>query len=150
MTITQEIEQVHARFYAAVHLLQQGDPRPMVALWSHRADTLNLGPQGGRQHGWEDIRAYFADAARQAAASPQAVSATVSDVGIHAAAGFAYVSGTEEVRITGGDVVRRFTARATHIYRREADDWKLVYRHADAPPVERHPSDRPEQPQFSA
>ncbi|HEY8742879.1 MAG TPA: nuclear transport factor 2 family protein [Chloroflexota bacterium] len=137
MTASHDVADASARFYAAVNQLQKGDPEPMFALWSHRADVLNAGPQGGRQQGWEEVRAYFANAARLAGANPGAVSATVSDAIITMVGDIAYVYGTEEVQVTGDGQVRRFTARATNIYRREAGGWKLVYRHADAPPSTR-------------
>lgn len=136
MTAEQEIEAVTARFYAAVNQLQRGDPEMLFALWSHGPDVLNLGPQGGRQQGWEEVRAYFANAARLAQANPGAIRAAVRDVVIVTAGELANVAATEEVEVTGTGQRRRFAARATNIYRREAAAWKLVYRHADAPPAE--------------
>lgn len=140
MTEEQEIEAVTEQFYAAVNQLQRGDPEPLFALWSHGPDVLNLGPQGGRQQGWEAVRAYFATAARLAQANPGAIRAAVRDVAIVAAGDLAYVAATEEVEVTGTGQRRHFTARATNIYRREAGHWKLIYRHADAPPVEESPN----------
>jgi ketosteroid isomerase-like protein len=135
MLTVQDLAAVTARFYAAANELQRGDPEPMFALWSHQNDAMNLGPLGGRQRGWEEIRAYFAHAALLAAANPGAVRASVKDSVIAVAGDLAYVSGTEEVCVTSDNQDRRFTARATNIYRREAGGWKLVYRHADAPPA---------------
>ena len=130
-----DIEAVSMQFYAAVNQLQQGDPEPMFALWSHSADVLNAGPQGGRQQGWEDVQAYFAQAARLAGANPGAVRATLGEAVTTVAGEIAYVFGLEEVRITSDGQVRHLTGRATNMYRREAGGWELVYRHADAPPA---------------
>ncbi len=135
MMNAQELEVVTGRFYAAVNQLQQGDPAPMFALWSHRADVLNLGPQGGRQQGWEQVRAHFAHAADLAAAKRGVVRASVRDVLTTIAGEIAYVAAAEEVQVNGAGHVLRFTARATNIDRWETDNWKLVYRLADAPPV---------------
>lgn len=128
------MEAVSGQFYAAVNQLQRGDPEPMFALWSHRAEVMNLGPQGGRQQGWEEVRAYFANAARLASANPGAISATASDIMTVVVGDLVYVAATEEVQVSNAGQVQQFTARATNIYRREGAAWKLVYRHADAPP----------------
>lgn len=77
MSEKQDIENATGTFYEAVHQLQRGNPEPMFAIWSHSPDVLNAGPQGGRQQGWEEVRAYFDNAARLAGANPGAVSATV-------------------------------------------------------------------------
>lgn len=121
-------------FYRAVHQLQRGDPAPMLALWSHGADVTHLGPGGGWQRGWEQVRSYYEQAARLAAASPAAVSAAAGDIAIQVEHAWAYTSGSERVQVTRDGQTTHFTPRATHIYRLEADRWKLRHRHADAAP----------------
>lgn len=101
MTAEHEIEAVTAQFYAAVNQLQRGDPGPLLALWSHGPDVLNLGPQGGRQQGWEEVRGYFANAGRLALATPGTIRAAVRDVAIVTAGDLACVAATEEVAVTG-------------------------------------------------
>jgi hypothetical protein len=143
MNDAQEREAVSARFYAAVNQLQQGDPASMFALWSHRGDVLNLGPQGGRQQGWAAVQQYFAQAARLAAANPGAVHGSGRDFVTVIVGEMAYVTATEEVQVSSLGQIQQFIARSTNIYRREGNDWKLIYRHADGAPVARTPSHEP-------
>jgi len=51
----------------------------------------------------------------------------------------AYTVGYEhnEVKVDGES--RTYTLRATHIYRREDGEWRIVHRHADLPPAEDQP-----------
>jgi hypothetical protein len=55
-----EVRQASQEFYAALNRMFQGDLAPMAAVWSHGADGTNMGPFGGRQVGWEAVRAQFA------------------------------------------------------------------------------------------
>jgi ketosteroid isomerase-like protein len=38
-----------------------------------------------------------------------------------------------------GVPVEPYTLRATHVYRRENGEWKIVHRHADYPPIDQSP-----------
>ena len=119
-------------FYAAVNQLQRGDPAPMLAVWSHAADVTQLGPGGGWQQGWAQVRSYYEQAARLAAASPATVTAAAGDMSIQVEHDWAYTYGSEKVQVTRDGQTSYFTPRATHIYRLEAGRWKLRHRHADA------------------
>ena len=46
----------------------------------------------------------------------------------------AYTVGYEHTQATVNGEARTYTLRATQIYRREGGEWKVVHRHADAPP----------------
>ncbi len=131
MTVDEEIQQVSDQFFIAVNRLQQGDPGPMLALWSHRSDVTNMGPQGGRQHGWDAVRAYWEQAARRAADSTAQVRAVAGDLVLVVTGNSAYTCGTERVQITRDGEMSWIEPRATNIFRREGTAWKLVHRHAD-------------------
>ena len=48
----------------------------------------------------------------------------------------AYTVGFEHTAVSvDGVPVEPYTLRVTHIYRREDGEWKIVHRHADAPPI---------------
>ena len=44
----------------------------------------------------------------------------------------AYTAGLEHTSASVDGQLRSYTLRATQVYRREADGWKIVHRHADA------------------
>lgn len=46
----------------------------------------------------------------------------------------AYTVGYEHTQATVNGEPHTYTLRATQIYRRESGEWKVVHRHADAPP----------------
>ena len=46
----------------------------------------------------------------------------------------AYTVGYEHTQATVNGEARTYTLRATQIYRREGGEWKVIHRHADAPP----------------
>jgi ketosteroid isomerase-like protein len=52
----------------------------------------------------------------------------------------AYTVGYERstVSVDGGPAEPK-TLRVTHVYRRENDEWKIVHRHGDYPPVDQSP-----------
>jgi ketosteroid isomerase-like protein len=127
-----EVRREAERFYVAVNRLQVGDPAPMLALWSRDPAVTLLGPGGGRECGWEGVRDYWLRAARLAADSPARVTAAGRDIVVRRCGVVAYTCAVEEVRSARDGEVTIFAARATHIYRREADGWKLLHRHADA------------------
>ncbi len=130
-----DIRQVLQQFYLAVNRLQQGDATLMLSLWSHRPDVTHMGPRGGRQQGWNQLQAYWQEAAEIALTAPGAVTAEGRDFVIAVSGDFAYTSAIEHVEVIHADQTSRFAARSTHIYRREADEWKLLHRHADAAPA---------------
>ena len=53
----------------------------------------------------------------------------------------AYTVGYEHASFSmDGGPVEPITLRVTHVYRREDGEWKIVHRHADAPPTGQLPS----------
>ncbi len=90
-----------------------------------------MGPRGGQQRGWDAVRTYWEEAARLAASSPAEVHAAPGDQVIRVVADFAYVCGTERVRVERDGRVSEFAPRATNIFRREGDEWRMVHRQAE-------------------
>ena len=48
----------------------------------------------------------------------------------------AYTVGYEHNRVKVDGEPRTYTLRATHVYRRQDGQWRIVHRHADVPPAE--------------
>ncbi len=64
MAVEDEIRQASEQFYAALTRLINGDPGPMMEVWSHGSDVTTLHPLGGRETGWEEVRATFEQVAQ--------------------------------------------------------------------------------------
>ena len=58
----------------------------------------------------------------------------VEVVAAGASGDLAYTVGYEHNVVTSRGEQRTYTLPVTHVYRREDGEWKIVHRHADAPP----------------
>ncbi len=119
----------------AERAIHAGDPAPRMALWSRRDPVTVLGARLSAT-GWSEVEPLF-----------RAVASWFSDphtyrfelVAAGASGDLAYTVGYEhnDVRVDGE--LRTYTLRATHVYRREEGEWRIVHRHADPPPEEDRP-----------
>lgn len=131
----------HARQIEAETALHNGDAEPRLALWSTRDPVSLFGAWGPSKTGTEEVTqisrwvaSRFSDCSEY---EVELVAAGVSD-------DMAYtVCYEHSVLSVDGGPPRRHTLRATHIYRREDGEWKIVHRHGDVPPVDESPP-RPE------
>ena len=120
-----------AKLEAAEAEFAQGRPAAFKALWSHADDVTLCGGFGGRvECGWENVGARldwasskYSDGSR----STEAISGRVS-------ADFAYIVQKELIRFCVAGRTERSTLelRVTMVFRREADEWRIVHRHADS------------------
>lgn len=116
----------HLRAERALH---NGDLTPRLSTWSHQDDVTLMGAGAPYRSGWPDIRAVFDWlAARFTSCDHYEFELMAAD----ASGDLAFMTGLEHYRATTatGDVVHN-TLRATHVFRREADAWKIVHRHGD-------------------
>ena len=123
---------------AAQDSITKGHPDGYKVLLSEADDITLANPFGGGACGREAVyeqleraASYFRDA------ETTAFETVVQSVGTD----FAYTVEIERfgTKVGGQDHVSDIAIRVTCIYRREADGWKLVHRHAD-PRVERQAS----------
>jgi ketosteroid isomerase-like protein len=132
MAVEDEIRQASERFYAALNRVINGDPGPMVEVWSHGSDVSAMHPLGGRSLGWEEVRAAWEQVAQgfsdgQVSLDDLVVASVADDA--------AYTLGTEHGQAKLGGESVRVDWRATNIYRREAGEWKMVHHHTDVSPA---------------
>jgi ketosteroid isomerase-like protein len=118
-----------ANFEAAEAELAQGRPAAFKALWSHAPDVSIYGAFGGITSGWDAVAPRLDWAGRQfseGTRSREEISCTVTDQ-------LAYLAQTERIRyrIPGHAEETLLELRATLVFRREADGWRIVHRHAD-------------------
>jgi hypothetical protein len=64
MAVEDEIRQASEHFYAALNRELNGDPGPMMEVWSHGSEVATMHPLGGRELGWEEVRAGWEQAAQ--------------------------------------------------------------------------------------
>jgi ketosteroid isomerase-like protein len=119
-----------AKLEAAEHDFAQGRPAAFKDLWSHSDDVSICGAFGGVESGWDKV------GSRLDWASSQFSEGTRSREEIRSAVGteFAYLVQTEHIRfrIPGRTEPSTLDLRVTMVFRREADGWRIVHRHADS------------------
>jgi ketosteroid isomerase-like protein len=131
MALEDEIRQASEQFYEALAHEINGDPGPMMEVWSHGSDVTVMHPLGGRETGWEEVRASWEQAAQ---AFSEGKVSLVSLVVVPLADDVAYTLGTEHGQAKLGDETVGIDWRVTNIYRREGGEWKMVHHHADVSP----------------
>jgi ketosteroid isomerase-like protein len=121
------------RVHAAISTMVRGDPEPYMGLWSHSDDVSLFGAWGPCKQGWSELSQTFRwVASRFGAASESECVETVVRVNGDAA----YTVGYERGDMVMDGECHPTTIRVTHVYQREAGDWKLVHRHGDFAPLD--------------
>jgi len=120
------------RQIAAEQAMHRGDPEPRLALWS-RDDPVSLfGAWLPLETGWPDVSEGFRRVAARFSGSREY---RFEVLAAGAGGDLAYTIGFEHnVATMDGDPVT-YTLRATHVYRREHGEWRIVHRHGDYPPA---------------
>ncbi len=119
-----------AKLEAAEHEFAQGRPAAFKALWSHSDDVSICGAFGGIESGWKNVAARLDWASSQFSEGTRTREEVRSAVG----ADFAYIVQTEHIRFRVPVRSEPLTLelRVTMVFRREADGWRIVHRHADS------------------
>ncbi len=127
MSTEDELRKASKQFYDALNSMAKGDASSMADIWSHSADVTVLHPIGGREVGWEAVKASFHQVAKLASDG----SVELKDQLIRVAGDFAYEIGVEEGQLTLAGYDGDFEHRVTNIYRQEGGAWKMVHHHSD-------------------
>jgi ketosteroid isomerase-like protein len=106
-----------------------GDPEPVLALFSRRNDVTLANPLGPPQRGPADVER----AVRAAAHNFTAGTIQFDELTRYATADLGYVVQLEpsEVQLADTGKTVRIMLRVTMIFRREEGVWRVVHRHAD-------------------
>ena len=132
MAVEDEIRQASEQFYAALNRTINGDPAPMMEVWSHGPDVTTMHPLGGRETGWREVRASWEQVAQEFSDGRVSIEDLVV---VPLTADVAYTLGTEHGQAKLGDETVGIDWRATNIYRREEGEWKVVHHHTDVSPT---------------
>ena len=122
------VAQAHNELYRSLNVMLSGDPSAVLAIWSVADDVSFAGPFGGFTTGREAVEKDFtAQAAMHLGGRLE-----VSDVHLVEADGMGYTVCTEHGinHVIDGKRVN-LTHRATNVFRRETDGWRLVHHHTD-------------------
>ena len=121
-----------ARQLEAEQALHNGDPGPRLAMWSTRDPVTVLGAVRTAS-GWDEVRQLFR---WLGSGFSDCTSYRFELVAAGVSGDLAYTVGYEHITVSmDGGPVAPVTLRVTHLYRREDGEWKIVHRHADAPPT---------------
>lgn len=135
MTPVEEfVENALPQFTEAEIALHNGDLEPRLAMWS-RGDPVTLFGAGASGSGWNEVEPVF----RWVADSFAECRAYDLDlVAVDVSGDLAYTVAYERYEAVKSDAsVVHTTLRATHIFRREEGEWKVVHRHGDHAPEEK-------------
>jgi ketosteroid isomerase-like protein len=111
--------------------LFRGHSEPLKALWSRASDTTVFGVLGGSgEHGWDAVARRLDWASTQYSDG----SLTIQRVASYVDGNLGYVVQLEKARfkVPGHSDESRLEIRATWIFRRERDGWRIAHRHADS------------------
>ncbi|MGR2753298.1 YybH family protein [Agromyces arachidis] len=119
---------VYTSLAQAERALFDGDAGPRKRIWSSEEPVSVLGAWRTASNRPELVEAFEVLATSFSDCTNYAIELVTWDV----RGDLAYTVGYERVSTTMDGTKRDFTIRATQVYRREADGWKVVHRHADA------------------
>ena len=122
------LEATMARYRDAETTLHNGDATPRKAMWS-RTDPVTLLGAAFSATGWEEIELIF-DRLQERFSDCTSCDHKVIAAG--ASGDLAYLVALEHTTASvNGSPPLPYTLRATTVFRREDDEWKVVHRHAD-------------------
>ena len=130
MSSDAEVRNASEQFYRALNGMANGDAGPLADIWSNSPEVTAMHPIGGREVGWDAVRASFQGVADNAAEGR----IELSDQIIHPVGDLAYELGVERghFKLAGHPV--DIEQRVTNIYRRVGGAWKIVHHHTDLSP----------------
>ena len=111
--------------------LFRGRPESLKALWSRSPEVTLFGVSGGSgEHGWEQVGPRLDWTNTQYSDG----TLTVERIASYVDGNLGYVVQREKVRfkIPGQTQESILEIRATWIFRRERDGWRIIHRHADS------------------
>jgi ketosteroid isomerase-like protein len=127
----QAVEQANAEFYTSLNALFTGDVAPMETVWSHADDVTYMGPAGGFQIGWQEVRDNWQTQAARKLGGKVEPAETRYIVGDDLAFSFGYERG-DNLDAQGEPV--NVSIRATNVFRKENGQWKMIGHHTDILP----------------
>jgi len=104
----------------------RSDTHPFLELWSHAPDASIMAAVGGYHIGYDKVSELLLWVSTQLSFE------TYEPEILTAFAEGDLATSVELEHFTKDAGAQQMTLRTTHVYRREAGDWKLLHRHAEA------------------
>lgn len=126
---TQFLEAVLPRLREAERAVHSGDITQRLEMWS-RTDPITLFGAAQSATGWTEVEPVFQWLAQR---FTECASYEIEVVSAEARGDLAYLVAREHTTasVDGGEP-RAYVLRVTHVFRREAGQWRIVHRHGDA------------------
>ncbi len=127
----QAVKAAVQEFHTALNKLFTGEVAPMKSVWSHQADVTYMGPDGSYLRGWKLIAAEWDKTASMK------LGGQIEAAEMHITVGqdIAIVSNYEMGHNIGPDGKKvKVKIRATSLFRKEKDAWKMIGHHTDLLP----------------
>jgi len=118
---------VKTTLYQAERALHNGDAAPRRALWSRNEPVSVLGAWRNA-HGQDELNELFT---ALGGSFSNCMSYAFELQAYDVVGDMAYTAGLEHISASVDGQPRSFTLRATQVYRREGDEWKVAHRHGD-------------------
>lgn len=127
----ESVKEANAQFYSALNAMFTGVLEPMKGIWSHADDVTYMGPDGGFQIGWNQVLENWQKQASLKLGGKVEPSGVMINVGKDIAVCHNWEKGQNKDQ--EGKTVT-VSIRATNIFRKEGDGWKMIGHHTDLLP----------------
>lgn len=124
------LSEVLPRQKAAEKAMHDGDAGPRIRIWSQKDPVTLLGAFGVARSGWAEVEETFHWVATRFS---DCTDYELELIAAGVSGDIAYTVGYERATYSfeGGPVEQRMV-RATHVYRREDGEWRIMHRHGDS------------------
>ncbi len=130
MAAVEDLDRVIEQCQQALDEFVKGNPEPMQAMFSHRADVSLANPFGPPARGWEQVAATMERAASQVSGG-EITSFDVVEKYVTPELAYAVWIERNKARVGERRDIAPFDLRVTMIFRPEDGTWKVVHRPAD-------------------
>jgi ketosteroid isomerase-like protein len=130
MESDQSFEQIVEQFYAAYNDAINGDPDPMLQLWSQEPYVSAMHSVSDEEVGWEQVSAAWRAISENLSSGTIAFELLVS----HINGDVGFVAGIEQGSVVVNGQAISFRLRSTNIFERQDGVWKAIHHHGDVSP----------------
>ncbi|CRK61400.1 Ketosteroid isomerase-like protein [Alloactinosynnema sp. L-07] len=134
------LDEMLSKQVAAERAIHEGDVEPRLAIWSRNDPVTLFGAAVPVRSGWPEVSRTFHWVASRFSES---VDYRFEVVAAGASGDLAYTIGFEHNTVRVNGEMTTYTLRATHVYRREDGEWRIVHRHGDPVPEDQEPRVNP-------